>query len=321
MMPYGRSSQRPYRGLLFFTAGLMALILPIAATAAAPPVHIEILPPSVVNGHVLLFKIDTTRAPNPVVGIQGRIDDRRIPVFRHPHRPGEIYFGMIGISYRSTAGERRLAVEYTDRVGFHRIERSFAVEIGHFRSENLQVAPSKAQPRAEDLERIRKEKEAVGRVYARGHPIPLWDGPFQKPLDSAITSPYGSRRLFNGKLKSYHSGVDFRASVGTPIQAANAGIVRMTRDLFFSGNHLIIDHGGGIFTSYSHLESFLVQTGRHVAKGEPIGLAGATGRVNGPHLHWGAKVHAVSVNPLDLIEALNRLYLDPPPKSPGNPAQ
>lgn len=279
--------------------------------ASAWPITIEILPHTVTNGHSLLFQVDATRARYPVVGIQGRFGDKRIPVFRHPGGPIGMYVGWIGIPYRSAAGAEHLTIEWTDRRGFHRIETGFQIEIGQYRSETLRVAPQKVQPDAQDLERIRNEKEAVRQVYAHGHPLPLWRNPFQKPLESPITSPYGSRRLFNGKLKSYHSGVDFRASTGTPVLAANAGIVRMTRDLFFSGNHAIIDHGGGIFTNYSHLAEFRVLPGQHVEQGEPIGLAGATGRVNGPHLHWGAKIHAVSVNPLDLVEALNGLYSPP----------
>lgn len=297
---------RPLR-LLVFCSLVVIPALPAAWASDPSPLSIETIPPSVINGHVLLVEIDASRANAPVVGIQGRFGVNRIPVFRHPGNPG-VYIGLIGIPYRSAAGPERLTIEWTDRGGYHRTEADFAVKIGRFRSETLRVSPQKVQPGTEAIERIRTEKEAIRRVYARGHPMPLWRGAFRKPLDSPVTSPYGSRRLFNGQLKSYHSGVDFRASIGTPIPAANDGIVRMTRDLFFSGNHVIVDHGAGIFTNYSHLEEFRVRPGQHVLKGETIGLAGATGRVNGPHLHWGAKVHGVSVNPLALIEALNRLY-------------
>lgn len=304
-----RRSANPSRRLRRFIAGLIvALGFPFTAVSASTPITVEIVPSVVTNGHVVLFRIDTTRMACPVVGIQGRIDDKRIPVYRHPRGDAGIYFGIAGMPYQIEAGKKNLVLEWTDHRGYHRIESDFSTEIGDFRSETLRVAPRKANPNEKDLQRISGEQEAVRRVYALGHPVPLWDGPFQKPLNTPITSPYGSRRVFNGKMKSYHSGVDFRAAVGTPIRAANTGIVRMARDLFFSGNHVILDHGGGVFTNYSHLDKFLVQPGEHVNKGRPIGLAGATGRVNGPHLHWGAKVHAIKVNPLDLIEALNGLY-------------
>jgi len=281
-----------------------------AHAAESPPVTIAVLPQPVTNGHTLMFEIDTSRAEFPVVGIQARFGGERIPVFRHPLEYPGIYVGWIGIPYRSSALVEQLSIEWTDRNGYHRIDTDFQISIGTFRSETLKVSARKVQPRPADLARIRSEKTDVRRVYAQGHPLPLWRGVFQKPLESRITSPFGNRRLFNGKLRSYHSGVDFRASVGTPVRAANAGIVRMARELFFSGNHVIIDHGGGIFTSYSHLDEFRVQPGRHVGRGDPIGLSGATGRVNGPHLHWSAKVHNVYVSPLDLMEAVNRLYSD-----------
>jgi murein DD-endopeptidase MepM/ murein hydrolase activator NlpD len=106
--------------------------------------------------------------------------------------------------------------------------------------------------------------------------------------------------------------------VGTPVFAANAGIVKMARDLFFSGNIVIIDHGMGVFTNYAHLSRMDVKPGQFVNRGEQIGLAGATGRVNGPHLHWGAKVNGVTVNPNDLIQRMHPLYEDTDPRVVSN---
>jgi murein DD-endopeptidase MepM/ murein hydrolase activator NlpD len=82
----------------------------------------------------------------------------------------------------------------------------------------------------------------------------------------------------------------------------------LAKDLFFSGNAVIVDHGAGVFTSYSHLSRINVTVGQRVEKGGVIGLAGATGRATGPHLHWGAKVNNVSVNPLTLMRTINLLH-------------
>jgi murein DD-endopeptidase MepM/ murein hydrolase activator NlpD len=122
---------------------------------------------------------------------------------------------------------------------------------------------------------------------------------------------YGNKRVFNGQLKSYHNGVDFRARLGTPAVAANTGIVRLAKNLFYSGDAVIIDHGTNIFTIYAHLSKIKVAAGQRIEKGQLIGLTGATGRVSGPHLHWGVKINGVAVNPLqfvDVISAMEREY-------------
>jgi murein DD-endopeptidase MepM/ murein hydrolase activator NlpD len=158
------------------------------------------------------------------------------------------------------------------------------------------------------VERIKREGEEVRAVYAASRPQRLWDEPFQRPLNGLVTSPYGTQRLLNGKVKSYHSGVDFRAATGTPVYAANTGIVGLAKNLFYSGNIVILDHGSGLFTTYAHLSRIDVAPGRLVEKGQVIGLAGATGRVNGPHLHWGVKVNGVNANPLHMLKTLNSLF-------------
>jgi murein DD-endopeptidase MepM/ murein hydrolase activator NlpD len=110
--------------------------------------------------------------------------------------------------------------------------------------------------------------------------------------------------VFNGELRSYHNGIDFRALQGTPAMAANSGTVRLAKGLFYSGNAIIVDHGTGIFTIYAHLDRFKVATGQQVSKGQVIGLTGDTGRVSGPHLHWGVKVSGVAVDPVQFVNVI-----------------
>ena len=135
----------------------------------------------------------------------------------------------------------------------------------------------------------------------------IWQGSFQLPVQSKITSPFGNRRVFNGKLKSYHNGLDFRAPVGTPVFASNSGVVKLAEDLFYSGKVVILDHGNTIFTIYAHLSKIEVKAGRQVEKGQKLGLTGATGRVSGPHLHWGVKVNGTAVNPIQFVQVMAAL--------------
>jgi murein DD-endopeptidase MepM/ murein hydrolase activator NlpD len=126
-------------------------------------------------------------------------------------------------------------------------------------------------------------------------------------MDSKITSSFGNKRLFNGKLKSYHNGIDFRAPIGTPVFASNSGVVRLAENLFYSGKVVILDHGNFIFTIYAHLSKIDVKAGQQVGKGQQLGLTGATGRVSGPHLHWGVKVNGAAVNPIQFVKTMASL--------------
>ena len=104
---------------------------------------------------------------------------------------------------------------------------------------------------------------------------------FRAPVAAAPTDSFGTRRMFNGKLASIHKGMDFRARMGTPVRAGNSGVVVLARGLYYEGNCVIIDHGLGLFTLSMHLSRIDVHEGQHVAKGELLGLSGATGRVTG----------------------------------------
>lgn len=150
--------------------------------------------------------------------------------------------------------------------------------------------------------RVEREAERAAVVGRRSHDAPpRWTAPFERPRASAVSSKFGSGRTFNGQVSSRHLGVDFRGAVGAPIRAANRGVVVLVDTFFLGGRVVYLDHGGGLTTGYLHLSRALVAVGDTVARGQTIGLVGATGRVTGPHLHWTARYGAITVNPLDLL--------------------
>ena len=171
-------------------------------------------------------------------------------------------------------------------------------------AEQLAVAPRFGrQPDSATAARTAREAAMALAVGRRAHESPpRWTAAFLRPRASDITSRFGTGRTFNGEVTSRHLGVDFRGAVGAPIRAANRGVVALVDTFFLGGRVVYLDHGGGLTTGYLHLSRALVAPGDTVARGQTIGLVGATGRVTGPHLHWTARYGAITVNPLDLLE-------------------
>jgi len=265
----------------------------------------------VTNGSPLLLQIETRKLHPPVRNLRLTFQQREYPVYPHPVTPAENHFGLIPIPFRTAPGPANLVLAWTNGTGDHSRRIPFRIVAGKYKTDELKVDSSRVNPNKKNIERAQKEARKIKRVYAEGSIDRLWEGNFQLPMTSDITSPFGNKRVFNGQLKSFHNGVDFRARSATPVFAANSGVVKLAESLFYSGNAVVIDHGTGIFTIYAHLSRIDVAAGRYIEKGQRLGLTGATGRVSGPHLHWGVKVNGVAVNPMQLIELMSSLVSAP----------
>jgi len=259
------------------------------------------------NGSSLLVEIDTRHLNPPITDMRLIFGERFQPVFQHPTKSDRFYFGLLGIPYRSTPGPASLKLEWSNASGNHSQSIPFEIVSGKYRTDTLKVDPKRVNPSKEDAARAKREQQEVMRIYATGSMSRLWEGPFRLPIESDITSPFGNRRVFNDQLKSYHNGIDFRAQNGTPAFAANSGTVRLAKNLFYSGNVVLIDHGTGIFTIYAHLNKINVVADRQIEKGQLVGFTGASGRVSGPHLHWGMRVSGARISPLRLLEISQEL--------------
>ena len=181
----------------------------------------------------------------------------------------------------------------------------YYVVLGNYKKEKITVDSKKVKPPKNILKRINEEREEANKIYSTTTPnLQFWQK-FLLPLNSTITSQFGTARILNEIVKSYHSGTDFRASIGTPILASNTGTVVIAKDRYYAGGSVVIDHGEGIYTQYYHLSKIDVKVGQIVQRGEYFGLSGASGRVNGPHLHFGVIVNGKQVNPLTFIEKIN----------------
>ena len=125
--------------------------------------------------------------------------------------------------------------------------------------EHLSLPERMVTPSKQDLARISRENNHLKELFAGRSPR-FWTS-FEKPVDDAVSSVFGKRRVLNGKPKSPHSGTDFRSPLGTPVRSISNGRVVLVSDLFYTGNTVVVDHGEGLFSLYAHLSEVLVEKG------------------------------------------------------------
>ena len=168
-------------------------------------------------------------------------------------------------------------------------------------SSTITVPQKFVEPPKEVQAQIDEEIVIKQKVFKSSPPDRLWQGAFTAPADTRYTSSFGVRRVYNGKTRSVHQGLDYSAAMGTQVVAANAGHVAIARDMYFEGGFIVIDHGESIFTLYMHLSEFLVKEGVTVEKGAPIAKSGSSGRATGPHLHFGVQWQGAYLEPSTLL--------------------
>ena len=182
-------------------------------------------------------------------------------------------------------------------------EYKIKVEPKFFGESHIEIADSNlVTPKLSDQERASAEYLKVKKIVKGKSKQFVSDFDFIPPIDSVITSQFGKRRFINGTPRSPHMALDLRGAVGTEIYAPMAGSVVMAETHFYGGNKIITDHGGGLFTAYSHLDQFNVEEGELVKQGAVIGFVGMTGRVTGPHLHWVVYLNEERINPELLVD-------------------
>jgi murein DD-endopeptidase MepM/ murein hydrolase activator NlpD len=284
---------------------LMACTIVIAAFGSAAAASLSSA--DVANGQVTVLEINLRDLDPAATDLKVRFGQNTIALFQHPVKPAGIYCGLVGIPLSTAPQKAAIELEWKDSRGLHKARMAIRIVAGNYKKEALHVAPRHVTPSPQNLQRIKEEKKEIRRIYASSNNTRLWYGSFKKPLASDVTSAFGTQRLFNGQLQSYHRGTDLRAKAGTSVHASNFGIVRLAKNLFYSGNIVIVDHGKGIFTNYAHLSKIQVVAGQHVTRGHQIGLSGASGRVSGPHLHWGVKINGAYVDPLQFLAVISDL--------------
>jgi murein DD-endopeptidase MepM/ murein hydrolase activator NlpD len=275
---------------------------PGALAAAAPPqpaAAVTVLARALQPGEPVRLLVKTERS---VETVQGRWLEQSLAFF--PLDAGQRQWSawaVIPLSARAGLTTAEVDVTFIDGAVVH-LQPPIAIKAKRFPEERLEVAPKFVDPPQEVQQRIAREQELLATIYTRRSTPSSRLQAFVRPVPGESNSVFGKRRFFNGKQRDPHPGIDLRAASGTPVRSSAAGTVVVARDLYYSGNTVIVDHGGGLFTVYAHLSRIDVSENAAIAAAASIGLSGATGRVTGPHLHWGAKLGSLPFDPSALLD-------------------
>lgn len=267
----------------------MSLALPLTLLLlAAPAAALELPLDSRVPGGVAVVALGEADSA-PLV----RYLDRPVLVVKHGG-----WHAVVGIPLEAEPGEQVLTINGE--------RHSFTLQPKAYAEQRLKVERKYVAPSPEQLARYRREaarSRAALRTFSEAAPASLR---LALPVEGRRSSPFGLRRFFNDEPRRPHSGLDLAAPTGTPIHAPAAGRVLDAGEFFFNGNTVFLDHGRGLVTMYAHLERISVEPGQTVEAGAVLGTVGATGRVTGPHLHWGVSLNGTMVDP-DLFLAPSAL--------------
>jgi len=202
---------------------------------------------------------------------------------------------LVGIALSAAPGEASITVQAADG---NRRDIAYTIAPKRYSEQQLKVEPRTVDLSPEDLaryERERKHQEGVMATFTQ--PLPQGLLRMKQPTPGRRSSSFGLRRVFNGQPRNPHSGMDIAAATGTPVLAPLPARVIDTGDYFFNGNTVWLDHGGGLLCMMCHLSAIDVKVGDELKAGERLGAVGATGRVTGPHLHWGVMLNRCMVDP------------------------
>jgi len=291
------------------------LLFPMVAKAGVPQtcgpgVILKLSAPSSSQGSLLLLQVLSHKL---LAQVTAEWNSKNVPFWQVPGKAtdasnpvADLREAILGVDLEKAPGTYPLVVHIQAAGGKpDACTLQIPVHAGKFATERLQVGKQFVEPSPEQIQRANEERDKLRAIFDQVTPEKLWDGDFRVPLDGVTTGGnFGKRRVLNGQPGSPHSGVDFPAVTGTPVHAPQSGRVALAQELFFSGNTVVVDHGLGIYTFYGHLSEIDVKVGDELQSGQVLGKVGATGRVTGPHLHWGLTVERARVNGLQLVKLL-----------------
>ena len=240
-------------------------------------------------GGIAFIDLGSADGPAPVV----EYDGKRVLVIND----GDHWRAAVGVPLGAPVG--RATITLSDGTTL-----DFDIRAHAYREQRLNVAPGYVSLSKENLARVGRERRIMDAALTNWRDAEVVDVSLQPPVDGPRSSSFGLRRFFNDEPRSPHKGMDIAATTGTPVLAPRDGVVSTIGEFYFNGNTIILDHGQGYITMYCHLSEISVAEGQAVAVGDTIGAVGATGRVTGPHLHFGTYLNGTAVDPALLLSEL-----------------
>ncbi len=282
----------------FAVAGV--LLLAAHPIAAPDSIHVAVAARAIQPGELVVL---TMTSVEPVDALKVRAFNHDISAFRVAPRT---WRALVGIDLDVRPGTHVVSIEASSAGLTIATTYPLRVRSRIFPTRSLSVDEAFVNPPAEVHARIEREAADLQRIWKSSAGERLWTAAFVRPVPGAAVSRFGTRSVFNGQPRSPHGGADFLSPSGTPIHAPNAGRVVLARDLYFSGNTVVIDHGLGLVSMLAHLSTIAAHEGDTVTAGQVVGLVGATGRVTGPHLHWAVRASDARVDPLSVLALLGK---------------
>jgi murein DD-endopeptidase MepM/ murein hydrolase activator NlpD len=301
-------------GLLLVAVLLGSSVHQVAAAPLAPGLSVQVMPRTLRPANAGIVVIDGGYPLDITVTLSN------VPL--EVYWTGKNYLAVFSFGFDTTPGSYQIAIRVEDPASGARIVENETVTVSDYAYPHETISLSSRLIPLLSTDLNVSEQNQLEAIYAlRTQPV-QWSWPFGLPvINGAITSQFGGDRAYNGGLwYQYHTGVDFRGEIGDPILASAAGQVVTARHFDVRGNVIILDHGYGIFSEYAHLSEIVVEPGQIVHRGQLLGLAGATGRTNGPHLHFEVIVNGQPVDPVRWL-ALSPAFVTPPEVPARQPAE
>ena len=275
---------------------LLLALLPLVTKVDAADPEVVLSPRNVRQGEALFIRVAAEGEEKGRVYWLGK----DYPL----HPDGDELAAVVPIVPDTKVGGHTLRLTVGAGSDARRITRTVQVAKVTFPVQHLSMSRTKSKqytaPGVKEADRA-----VINALYTRSDKR-LWSGPWELPSRGRLSTPFGVRRLRNGRPAGRHHGADISAPTGEPINAPAAGVVAMTGSFPKYGKCVVVDHGAGVTSLYLHMSRIDVKKGREVDKGDRLGLVGSTGASTGPHLHWGVYACGRAVQPLEFVRLTER---------------
>jgi len=276
------------RGYLLFLLTTLALV---TVPSLAQKQALEVQPAKPRQGDALFVRLREPEAQ----GAQVRWRNETFQLFRD----GDAWTGVVPVVPDTPAGGHTLVVSFQRDGRTIRLPRSVQVTAVRYPIQRLKMARTTSS--LYNYPGVEKEEVPLSRAIRTKSDERLWSGDWALPVKGRLSTPFGVKRLRNGKAVGRHRGTDIAAPTGTKIVAPANGRVMLAesaKKFKKYGGTVVLDHGMGLTSMYIHMSAVTARVGDVVQRGEELGRVGAEGVATGPHLHWSVYAHGDSIEPL-----------------------